>query len=139
MSIQTFQPLIYRRGNLVYHHWRGTSIYQQLFYPFRSLTISRYAIYTLNYDKQTRPFSEFGQEKFVPTNQDLMKVPKVLSQRMGTTIINNPIFQPLKILLSLCFSFVKYVVNSLPSVYHKGLNNFKSPPRRPRDDFQFGL
>ena len=31
---------------------------------------------------------------FIPTNQALMKVPKVLIQGMGTTIINNPIFLP---------------------------------------------
>ena len=39
LSVQTFQPLIllYRRGNFVYHHWRSTSIFRPLSYPFRSL------------------------------------------------------------------------------------------------------
>ena len=29
--------VIYRRGNFVYHHWGGTSIYRPLYNPFTSL------------------------------------------------------------------------------------------------------
>ena len=36
-SVETFQPLTYRMGNFVYHHWRTTSIYRPISYPFRSL------------------------------------------------------------------------------------------------------
>ena len=40
LSFQMFQPLIvlYRRGNFVYHHWRCTSIYRTLSYPFRPVS-----------------------------------------------------------------------------------------------------
>ena len=43
LSVQKFKPpviVIYRRSNLVYHHWRYTSIYWPLFYPFRYLIIT---------------------------------------------------------------------------------------------------
>ena len=36
-SLQTFLIVIYRRRNFVYHHWRCTSIYRPLSYPFRSM------------------------------------------------------------------------------------------------------
>ena len=36
-SVETFQPLTYRMGNFVYQHWRCTSIYRPISYPFRSL------------------------------------------------------------------------------------------------------
>ena len=35
LSVQTFQPL--QKGNFVRHHWKCTSIYRPLSYPFRSL------------------------------------------------------------------------------------------------------
>ena len=41
LSVKTFQTLIviYGRCNFVYHHWKCTSIYRSLCYPFRSLQL----------------------------------------------------------------------------------------------------
>ena len=41
LSVQMFQPLIviYKRGNIVYHHWGCAFIHRLLSYPFRSLKL----------------------------------------------------------------------------------------------------